>query len=278
MVAVHDDEIGQGAMLGYDWDAQAYERHSEGQLKWALELLGKIDWTGKESVIDLGCGDGKVTARLAGLVPRGRVLGIDSAPPMISLAVQKYPPSAHPNLAFRQMDVLDLDFLEEFDVAFSNAALHWVKDQRRVLIRVAKALRPGGRILFQMGGAGNARLVLAVLDELILQERWQRWFTGFDFPYGFYHPRDYDAWLLEAGLKPLRNELVPKDMLHNGPEGLAGWVRTTWLPYISRVPQGEREAFIQALCDEYLLRHPPDDGRQVHVPMVRLEVEAIRPA
>ena len=180
---------------------------------------------------------------------------------MIRLAVQKYPPSVHPNLSFRQMDVLDLDFHEEFDVAFSNAALHWVKDQRRVLIRVAKALRPGGRILFQMGGAGNARLVLAVLDELILQERWQRWFTGFDFPYGFYHPRDYDAWLLEAGLKPLRNELVPKDMIHNGPEGLAGWIRTTWLPYINRLPQAQRELFIQALCDEYLRRHPPDDGR-----------------
>ena len=173
-------------------------------------MLGKVDWAGKESVIDLGCGDGKVTARIAGLVPRGRVLGIDSAPPMIRLAVQKYPPSLHSNLAFRQMDVLDLDFHDEFDVAFSNAALHWVKDQRRVLIRVAKTLRPGGRILFQMGGAGNARLVLAVLDELILQDRWQRWFTGFDFSYGFYHPRDYDAWLFEAGLKPLRTNSCPK--------------------------------------------------------------------
>lgn len=134
----------------YEWDARAYERHSEGQLKWALELMDKINWTGRESVIDLGCGDGKVTARLAGRVPRGRVLGIDSAPPMIDLAVKKYPPSAYPNLAFRKMDVRDLDFQEEFDVAFSNAALHWVKDQRNVLIRVAKALRPGGRIQFQM--------------------------------------------------------------------------------------------------------------------------------
>jgi len=161
-------------------------------------------------------------------------------------------------------------------VAFSNAALHWVKDQRRVLIRVAKALRPGGRIQFQMGGAGNARLVLAVLDKLVVQERWQQWFTGFDFPYGFYHPRDYDAWLREAGLTSLRNELVPKDMIHNGPEGLAGWIRTTWLPYIDRLPQVEREPFIQALCDEYIERHPPDDAGQVHVPMVRLEVEAVR--
>ena len=65
-------------------------------------------------------------------------------------------------------------------------------------------------------------------------------------------------------------------MIHNGPEGLAGWIRTTWLPYINRIPQAQREGFIQALCDEYLRRHPPDDARQIHVPMVRLEVEAVR--
>jgi trans-aconitate 2-methyltransferase len=261
----------------YQWDAHDYERHSEGQLQWALELIARLELVGGESVIDLGCGDGKVSARLAGRVPRGRVLGIDSAPPMIRLAVQKYPPSVHSNLAFRQMDVLNLDFHDEFDVAFSNASLHWVKDQRRVLIRVGRALRPGGRILFQMGGAGNAARILEILDELAVQDRWKPWFTDFEFPYGFYHPRDYDAWAIEARLKILRNELIPKDMVHNGLNGLAGWIRTTWLPYISRIPQAEREVFIQALCDEYLRRHPPDEAGGVHVPMVRLEVEAVRP-
>jgi trans-aconitate methyltransferase len=126
-----------------------------------------------------------------------------------------------------------------------------------------------------MGGAGNARQILDILDELIVQERWKRWFMDFDFPYGFYHPRDYDAWLIEARLKILRNELIPKDMVHNGLKGLAGWIRTTWLPYLDRLPLTDREAFVRVLCDEYLRRHPPDDAGQVHVPMVRLEVEAV---
>ena len=262
----------------YQWDAHDYERHSEGQLKWALELIAGLELTGGESVIDLGCGDGKVTARLAGRLPHGRVLGIDSAPSMIDLARQKFPPDRHPNLQFRRLDFRDLDFQEEFDVAFSNASLHWVKDQRRVLIRVSRALRLGGRILFQMGGAGNARQVIEILDELTVQARWQPWFAEFNFPYGFYHPRDYGAWAVEAGLKILRNELIPKDMVHNGLKGLAGWIRTTWLPYLDRLPQTDREAFVRALCDEYLRRHPPDDAGQVHVPMVRLEVEAVQAA
>lgn len=260
----------------YEWDAHAYERHSEGQLKWAIELMSKIHWAGSEAVIDLGCGDGKVSAHLAERVPRGRVLGIDSASAMIDLARQKFPSERHPNLQFACMDFRDLGFDEEFDLAFSNAALHWVKEQRSVLLRVAQALRPEGRILFQMGGTGNAHQVLAIIEKLIAQKRWRPWFENFEFPYGFYNPRDYDGWAAEAGLTILRNELIPKDMVHHGINGLAGWIRTTWLPYLDRLPLGEREIFTQTLCGEYFRHHPPDDAGRVHVSMVRLEVEAVR--
>ncbi len=241
----------------YKWGAHDYERYSEGQFKWALDLIARLELAGRESVIDLGSGDGKVTARLAESVPHGRVLGIDSAPSMIDLARQKYPSDIYPNLHFCHMDFRDLDYRKEFDVAFSNAALHWVKDQRSVLIRVGRALRPGGRILFQMGGAGNARQILETIDDLTCRDPWKPWFRDFDFPYGFYHPRDYEAYAIEAGLKILRNELISKDMVHNGLKGLAGWIRTTWLPYLDRLPEANRNAFVLALCDEYLRRHPP---------------------
>jgi trans-aconitate methyltransferase len=260
----------------YQWDARGYEKHSAGQFKWALELIARLQLTGNESVIDLGSGDGKVTAELAGRVPMGRVLGIDSAPSMIELARQKFPPHRHPNLHFACLDFRELESKGEFDLAFSNAALHWVKDQRRVLVRVAQALRTGGRLLFQMGGAGNARPVLEILDEMIACRPWKRWFAGFEFPYGFYHPRDYDAWAAEAGLSLLRNELIAKDMVHEGIDGLAGWIRTTWLPYLDRLPLPDRTAFVRTLCEEYLRRHPPDDAGRVHVAMMRLEVEAVR--
>ena len=131
--------------------------------------------------------------------------------------------------------------------------------------------------MFQMGGAGNARRILESIDELTCRDPWKPWFTDFDFPYGFYHPRDYEAYSIEAGLKILRNELIPKDMVHNRLKGLAGWIRTTWLPYLDRLPEANRDAFVLALCDEYLRRHTPDDAGQVHVSMMRLEVEAVRP-
>ena len=90
-------------------------------------------------------------------------------------------------------------------------------------------------------------------------------------------PRDLakaKALLREAGLKPVRVELLPKDMQQAGRAGLAGWVRTTWLPYTQRVPEPLREQFILELVDSYLDRHPLDIHGFAHVPMVRLEVEA----
>nr|MDO8083436.1 hypothetical protein [Candidatus Sigynarchaeum springense] len=84
------------------------------------------------------------------------------------------------------------------------------------------------------------------------------------------------AWLVDASLKPLRVELLPKDMVQDGAKGLAGWIRTTWLPYIERVPERLRGTFIDALIGDYIERQPPDSEGKVHEPMVRLEVEAMK--
>lgn len=261
----------------YGWDAGEYARHSTAQAAWAVELLERLELRGNEAVLDIGCGDGKVTAILAGRVPRGNVLGIDSSEAMIEQARRFFPPARHPNLGFTPGNALELDFEERFEVVFSNATLHWVRDHPRVLRGVARALKPGGRLLCQMGGRGNAAAILAVLGELEREPPWDAWLSGFACPYGFYGPEEYENWLPAAGLRPVRVELLPKQMRQRGREGLAGWVRTTWLPYTERVPPERREEFIAAVVDRYLCRHPLAAGGEAIVPMVRLEVEAVRP-
>ncbi|HEX9116917.1 MAG TPA: methyltransferase domain-containing protein, partial [Anaerolineae bacterium] len=225
---------------GYAWDAADYARHSGGQYAWAQELLDKLALAPDERVLDIGCGDGKVTAALAGHVPQGRALGVDVSPEMIRLARARHPQAAYPNLSFLLMDARRLCFTEQFEVAFSNAALHWVRDHPAVLHGVAAALRRGGRLLFQMGGRGNAPDMFALLDEMLAGEPWRRYFVDFPFPFGFYGPEAYRGWLPLAGLSPIRLELLAKDMRHAGREGLAGWIRTTWLPYTQRLPEDLR--------------------------------------
>ena len=104
----------------------------------------------------------------------------------------------------------------------------------------------------------------------------QRFFSGFEFPYGFYDPEEYKSCLKKTDLSPLRVELIPKVMSYDDIKGLAGWIRTTWLPYTQRVPDNKKEAFIKEIVDTYIEEYPLDKDGKVHVNMVRLEVEALK--
>jgi trans-aconitate 2-methyltransferase len=259
---------------GYRWDAEEYARNSQAQLGWARELIEKLALRGDESVLDIGSGDGKVSAELARKVPRGRVVAIDSSEDMVQMATSAFPPASFHNLVFRRMDARSLPFEGAFDVAFSNATLHWLTDHRPMLAGVARSLRPGGKVLFQMGGRGNGEEIFQVAFELIRANPWRDFFEGFQFPWGFYGPEDYRPWCAEAGISIARLALVPKDMAQKGAEGLAGWVRTTWMPFTERLPEERREQFISEVVRRYLEGHPLDARGNATVRMVRLEIEA----
>jgi trans-aconitate 2-methyltransferase len=274
-----------------DWDPEDYARHSGAQLAWARELIARLDLAPDEAVLDVGCGDGKITAEFARALPvcqlcppmiyvgtaelaNGFVLGVDSSPAFVDYARQHYPPSTYPNLCFEIMDARRLAYPRRFDLIFSNAALHWVDDHQAFLAGCARLLAPGGRLVLSCGGKGNAAAMVSVMDELIRKPHWERYFAAFAFPYHFYATADYDRWLPEAGLRPIRLELVEKDMAQQGREGLAGWIRTTWMPYTHCLPEEHREAFILEAVDDYLRERPLDELGRSHVHMVRLEVEA----
>jgi len=106
----------------------------------------KLHLTGDERVLDIGCGDGKVTAEIAECVPRGRVVGVDSSAEMVGLAQSRYPSWAVRNLRFQQADANRLPFEREFTHVFSNAALHWVLDHKPVLRGINSCLVPGGKV------------------------------------------------------------------------------------------------------------------------------------
>jgi trans-aconitate methyltransferase len=233
-----------------------------------------MNLTGSETVLDVGCGDGKVTALIASRLPNGRVIGVDNSEEMVDLAKQRFGKDQHPNLTFHVMDAQQLDFADEFDVVFSNAALHWVQDHLSVLGGVKKALRKNGSLLFQMGGRGNGEEVSKTFNDLLTSSRWNTFFKNFSSSYRFCDPEEYREWLREVKLTEKRVELIPKDMRHKGVEGFAGWIRTTWLPYTQRVPSELREEFTSQVIHNYVLEHPVDAEGLVHVKMVRLEVEA----
>jgi trans-aconitate 2-methyltransferase len=259
----------------YQWDARDYRESSSAQLQWARELLNTLQLRGNERILDIGCGDGKITAEIAKRLPNGSVVGIDSSEEMIKFSIEEFPQDYYPNLDFMIAEAQKLPFDEEFDVTFSNATLHWVIDHANVLQGIKRSLKPEGRILLQMGGRGNASALFTVLDSMLLKDKWGKFFREFSFPYGFYGDDDYRMWLMQAGLKEKRIELIPKDMTQKGKDGLASWIRTTWLPYTQRVSEALQDDFIQEIVDRYTEKFPPDGEGIIHVSMMRLEVEAM---
>jgi trans-aconitate 2-methyltransferase len=259
-----------------DWDAADYERHSSAQQQWARELIDKLHLRGDEILLDIGCGDGKVTAEIAARLPGGFVVGVDNSEEMIALARSRFPAGDHANLSFVLGDARSLPFRDAFSAVFSNAALHWVRDHGPVLAGIFGSAKRGARITLSMGGRGNADGILVVLDEMLQAEEWRLYFHGFTMPYGFHGPDEYRVWLRESGLTPRRVELVDKNIANADRAGLEGWVRTTWLPYTQRVPAERRDEFVSRLVDRYLELHPPDARGVIHVHMVRLEIEAVK--
>lgn len=261
-------------IIMYSWDPKLYSSNSSAQKNWGFELLAKLNFKGNERFLDVGCGDGKLSAEVARSLPEGSVLGIDLSEEMISFAKSRYPQEKFPNLAFMQMNASELPFNSEFDIIFSNAVLHWIKAPETALRHIRRSLKPEGAFLAQLGGKGNAAEILKIIDIIVENEKWSSYFRNFVSPYGFYSPEEYGKWLKDAGFSIKRLELIPKDMALEGEKGLFALIASTWHPYTQRVPQELKGDFINELVALFVKNYPLDNKGYVHVQMKRLEIEA----
>jgi trans-aconitate 2-methyltransferase len=288
------------------WNPEDYAKNSDAQLKWARSLTANLNLEEYQSILDVGCGDGKITAdfarqlvarvskgarcggsprcsdsprveetvEVANSLPKSRIVGVDASAEMIAYACEKYPASQYPNLTFDCVDARSLEFTSEFDLLFSNATLHWVDNHQGFLKGANQALKDNGRLIISCGGKGNAAEILATFAELTAADNWKPYFADFYNPYFFYGLDDYQRWLEQAGFEVKRLELVPKDMTHQGIAGLTGWIRTTWMPLTKYVPEAQRDEFIAQFVKLYEANNPLDLQGLTHVSMVRLEVDA----
>ena len=147
--------------MGTPWDARTYDQSSAPQQAWASEVLARLEGIPEDATaMDVGCGTGRVTEALLALVPRGRVLALDASADMVALARERLGERAE----VWCQDVLDLQLDEPVDAIVSTATFHWVTDHDRLWARLARALRPSGRLEVQCGGEGNIQDVREVID------------------------------------------------------------------------------------------------------------------
>lgn len=221
------------------WDAREYARVGGFFAELGAAALDLLDPQPGERILDIGCGEGALTAKIAEC--GARVIGIDNSPEMIAAAEER-------RLDVRLMDVEDMPFDRDFDAAFLNATLHWVLDREQAARNIWFALRPGGRFAGEMGGEGNlARLREALDEELVIR--------GYVPPAGatnwYAEPQEFADIYERAGFTAIDARLIerPTPIAH----GIAAWITTfrkSWLDR-SGVPEGERPEIADAVAARF---------------------------
>lgn len=248
------------------WNSTLYDQKHDFVAKYGEGLLTFLPENPAQAILDLGCGTGTLTAQLAA---RGsRVIGVDSARPMVERARAQYP-----ELTFEVCDALALPFEGEFDVVFSNAVFHWIADHDTLLENVKKALKPGGQLICEFGGAGNIAVVEQAFnracEEMGLAVRAPR----FNFP----TPEEFSARLAHHGLTPVNvYDYDRPTPLKDGEQGLANWMRQFFAGQLEALPEQTGQALLARA--EELARPELWDGDHWIADYRRLRAVAQKPA
>ena len=238
------------------WDGECYGANSAVQFGIALEALAAHPYRGDERVLDIGCGDGKLSAELVRRVPRGSVVAVDNSESMLRQARTTF--GAESRLSFKLAAAETLPFSAEFELAFSAFCLQWVPDKAAAFRALARSLKPQGRAILLM--PFRSPEIAAARHELTQLARWRRYFRGYRDPTETLEDLDYAGYALAAGLA-VRSSLVASTVA--GFESLARFTGflTALTPQLVRLPDAAaREDFMDELVARYVARVPPRRG------------------
>jgi trans-aconitate 2-methyltransferase len=226
----------------HDWDGAAYDRLADPMTRWGGDVLDRLELRGDETVLDAGCGSGRVTEQLLERLPGGRVIALDASPSMIDAARERLARFGD-RVRYIVTDLaapLPLD-VASVDAIISTATLHWVRDHDSLFGHLARPLRDGGRLVAQCGGAGNIASVQAVLA---------RTGDGWTGPWTFATPEETRARLEAAGFESIETWLHDEPTPLEPGEPLREYLRTVVLgAHLERLPPGERDGFVRAVAD-----------------------------
>lgn len=234
-----------------EWDAAEYARISALQAAMADEVLAVLDLQGSERVLDVGCGQGKITAEIAARVPRGSVLGVDSSRDMIAYASDHFGPLVQPNLRFEVADACQLPFREEFDVVVSFNALHWVREQGAALRSIRNALKSDGRAQLRLVPAGERKSLEAIVEDTRRSSTWVRYFQNFHAPYLHLTPEQYGALAEQNGLRVERIHAEAEAWDFQSRSAFFAFSSVGLIEWTRFLPEAERPAFINDVLDRY---------------------------
>jgi len=233
-----------------EWNAHEYNRRSALQKWLADKSLTGLDLRGWERVLDVGCGDGKITAEIAERVPNGSVVGIDPSTAMIEFAREHFV-TDHANLDFVVADATRLSYRDTFDFIVSFNALHWIPDQAAALQCIREAMRPTGRSLLQLVSRGARKSLEDVIEETCTSPRWLRHFADHHPPYLHLSPEEYRRLAETFGLRVDHVDVALEAWDFGSGAAFADFADVTFIEWTRRIPAAEHREFIADVLDRY---------------------------
>ncbi len=243
--------------MSYEFDGDKYKKASSHQKEWGSRILSELKLSGSEAILDIGCGDGYLTQKLSGLVPQGYALGIDASKGMIETAKK----SESGNLSFRIEDINKIQFKNEFDVIFSNATLHWIKNHKKLLSNCFRALKNNGYIRFNFAGQGNCSFFYKVIKEVLTLKDYQKYFKNFEWPWYMPDINDYKKLVINSSFRNIQIWEENADRYFPDEASLIKWIdQPSIVPFISLVQEKDKEKFRETVISKMTHETEQDNG------------------
>ncbi len=219
------------------WDAALYQNKHSFVWRYGANLLELLNPQPGERILDVGCGTGQLTAEIAS--SGAQVIGLDSSADMLANARKNFP-----ELSFVLADAAGFDFPEPFDAVFSNAALHWVKNAEGAAASMARALRPGGRLVAEFGGKGNIRSIQSALRAVLGPSA--------DEQSPWYYPSiaEYSTVLEQHGLEVRNASLFDRPTQLQGENGMDEWLRMFMQTYLGQHSSERADEIVHQLVEQ----------------------------
>jgi trans-aconitate 2-methyltransferase len=227
-----------------EWDALAYDRLSQPQIAWGKRVLERLELAGNETVVDAGCGSGRLTQLLLDRLPSGRVLAIDRSRAMLTQAESQLR-NYRDRVQFVCADLTTLKLAETVDAVFSTATFHWIRDHDALFGALARTLKPAGKLEAQCGGGPNLARLRARVAKATVSLGLGQYFHKWEEPWLFATPQETDTRLTRAGFTEIWTTLEPAPVTFESPSTFGDFIRNIVIwPHLTQLPLASREALL----------------------------------
>ncbi len=249
-----------------------YSQNNSLQYDFAASILDNLEIDKVSRVLDIGCGDGKITNRIAESAFEGTVIGTDISYEMVDHAARTY--NSLGNITFAQMDASKNIFIAQFDLITSFNCLHWVKDQQKALDGIARAAVENAKVVLLLGHRKS--LYHEALESVCAKPAWRPYFQDYINPRSFFDVDSYKEMLKKAGLAV--NSIKEEELTHSfdSREGLKGFFSSS-MANVKQIPDTEKDKFLSDFCDEFIEHLGTSNSSNIPVCFWSLVVIATKP-